>query len=77
MQLTGEPISAQEALRIGLVSEVVVFQELLTTTEQYAAMILRNGPLGVRSAKESMLRSLGRALEDALRFENIVFSTLT
>ena len=24
-----------------------------------------------------MLRSLGRALEDALRFENILFSTLT
>ena len=36
-----------------------------------------NGPLGVRSAKESMLRSLGRVLEDALRYENLLFSTLT
>ena len=39
--------------------------------------ILRNSPLGVRSAKESMVRSLGRVLEDALRFENLLFSTLT
>jgi len=77
MQLTGEPIDAQEALRIGLVSEVVPAAELMPTAERYARTILRNSPLGVRSAKESMLRSLGRVLEDALRFENILFSTLT
>lgn len=77
MQLMGEPIDAQEALRIGLVSEVVPAAELMPTAEPYARTILRNSPLGVRSAKESMLRSLGRVLEDALRFENILFSTLT
>ena len=77
MQLTGEPISAREALRIGLVSEVVEAESLMSTAERYAGMILLNGPLGVRSAKESMLRSLGRVLEDALRFENTLFSTLT
>ena len=77
MQLTGEPIDSREALRIGLVSEVVSPEELMATAERYAGMILRNGPLGVRSAKESMVRSLGRVLEDALRFENILFSTLT
>ena len=49
----------------------------MSTAERYADMICANGPLGVRSAKESMIRSLGRALEDALRFENILFSTLT
>ena len=77
MQLTGEPIDAAEALRIGLVSEVVDLPDLLPTAHRYAAAIAANGPLGVRSAKESMIRSLGRALEDALRFENILFSTLT
>ena len=77
MQLTGEHLGAQEALRIGLISDVVAVNDLVETAERYAAVILRNGPLGVRSAKESMLRSLGRALEDALRFENILFSTLT
>ena len=77
MQLTGDPIDAQEALRIGLVSEVVPPGELIPTAERYAHTILKNSPLGVRSAKESMLRSLGRVLEDALRFENVLFSTLT
>ena len=77
MQLTGEPIDAQEALRIGLVSEVLEPPGLMEAAERYADTIIRNGPLGVRSAKESMIRSLGRALEDAIRFENLLFSTLT
>lgn len=77
MQLTGEQVDAREALRIGLVSEVVAPKDLMTAAERYASIILRNGPLGARSAKESMIRSLGRVLEDALRFENILFSTLT
>ena len=77
MQLTGEPIDAQEALRIGLVSEVLAPPALMEAAERYADAIIRNGPLGVRSAKESMIRGLGRTLEDAMRLENILFSTLT
>ena len=77
MQLTGDQIDAGEALRIGLVTDVVALADLMPTAERYAETIIANGPLGVRSAKESMLRSLGRAFEDALRYENILFSTLT
>ena len=77
MQLTGEPIDAREALRIGLVSDVVETKDLMPTAERYASLVLRNGPLGVRSAKESMLRSLGRAMEDALRLEHLLVSSLT
>jgi len=77
LQLTGEPIDAEEAHRIGLVSEVTSPADLMPTAQRYAEQIAQNGPLGVRSAKESMIRGLGRALEDALRFENILFSTLT
>ena len=77
MQLTGEPIGAPEALRIGLVSEVLELSGLMLAAERYAHAIIRNSPLGVRSAKESMVRGLGRVLEDALRMENLLFSTLT
>ncbi len=77
MQLTGEPIDAQEALRIGLVCEVCEPAALMPAAECYAYTIMRNGPLGVRSAKESMIRGLGRVLEDALRMVNLLFSTLT
>ncbi len=77
MQLTGEAIDAQEALRIGLVCEVCEPAALMPAAERYAHTIMRNGPLGVRSAKESMIRGLGRVLEDALRMENLLFSTLS
>ena len=77
MQLTGGPIDAAEALRIGLVSELFGPPDLLAAAERYAESIIRNGPLGVRSAKESMIRGLGRVLEDAIRLESILFSTLT
>ena len=77
MQLTGEPIDAQEALRIGLISEVLEPSKLMEAAERYSDIIISNSPLGVRSAKESMIRGLGRGLEDALRFENLLFSTLT
>ena len=63
--------------RIGLVSEVLAPPALMEAAERYADAIIRNGPLGVRSAKESMIRGLGRTLEDAMRLENILFSTLT
>ena len=62
---------------IGLVSEVLAPPALMEAAERYADAIIRNGPLGVRSAKESMIRGLGRTLEDAMRLENILFSTLT
>lgn len=74
--LTGERIDAAEALRIGLVSEVVPQARLLERAEEIAALIARNGPLGVRSAKESVLRAIGRPLEDALRLESHLFATL-
>ncbi len=54
--LVGDPISAQEALQIGLINRVVAREELMTTAERIAARICRNGPLAVRSIKESALR---------------------
>lgn len=76
MILTGERIDAAEALRIGLVSEVVESHSLLARAEEMALAIARNGPLGVRSAKETVTRALGRPLEDALRLEYLHFSSL-
>jgi enoyl-CoA hydratase/carnithine racemase len=76
MILTGERIDAAEALRIGLVSEVVEPGTLLARAEEVALTIARNGPLGVRSAKETVLRALGRPLDDALRLEYLHFASL-
>jgi enoyl-CoA hydratase/carnithine racemase len=69
--LTGRPVEATEALSIGLVSRVVPPEALLAEAERYARMILENGQIAVRSAKETILEVVGRTLDDALRLEAI------
>jgi enoyl-CoA hydratase len=68
--LTGDPIPAQEAYRIGLVNYVVPLAELMPTAERFARTIAENGPLAVRKIKETVIRSSGVPLEEAYRLEN-------
>ena len=50
--MSGEPIDAEEALRIGLVSRVVPPEELIPTATRMAEIISENSPLGVRTVKQ-------------------------
>ena len=52
--LTGDPINAQEAYRIGLVNQVIPQKDVLATAESLARKIIANGPLAVRFAMESV-----------------------
>ena len=54
MILTGEPITAAEAHRIGLVNQVVPSAELLPAAEKLAQKIIANAPLAVRFALEAV-----------------------
>jgi enoyl-CoA hydratase len=56
MLLTGEPIGAEEALRIGLVNRVVPGAELLGTAESVARKIAANAPGAVRLCLEAARR---------------------
>ncbi|MNJ10170.1 2,3-dehydroadipyl-CoA hydratase [compost metagenome] len=49
--LSGEPISAEDALRIGLVSDLLTPDLLLPTALHLAERIAANGPLAVQSIK--------------------------
>ncbi|NVN00395.1 enoyl-CoA hydratase/isomerase family protein, partial [Arthrobacter sp. SDTb3-6] len=49
--LTGRIFDAVEALRIGLVTEVVPQAELMAAVRRTAGLILAKGPLAVRLAK--------------------------
>jgi enoyl-CoA hydratase/carnithine racemase len=69
MILTGEPVDAQEALRLGLVSAVVPLDRLLEQAEAIASRIAERGPLAVRYAKEAISRGIELPLEQALRYE--------
>jgi enoyl-CoA hydratase len=56
--LSGEPVSAEEAWRIGLVNQVVTFPELIPAAERAVQKILANSPLAVRYALEAVHRGV-------------------
>lgn len=66
---TGKHIDAQEAYRIGLVNQVVPPEQLMTTAREWAELICRAGPLGVRAAKEAMIKGYSMSLEEGLQLE--------
>ena len=70
MLFTGKTISAQEAYRIGLVNKVVPLNELMAEAKQMAGKICEAAPLGVRCAKELMMRGMDVSLDEALRLED-------
>jgi len=69
MILSGEPVDAREALRIGLVSAVAPRDKLAAETEAIAGRIAERGPIAVRYAKEAVSHGLEMTLEQALRYE--------
>jgi enoyl-CoA hydratase len=58
MVLSGEPVSAAEAYRIGLVNQVVSAQDLIAAAEKLAHKILANAPLAVKFALEAVNHGL-------------------
>jgi E-phenylitaconyl-CoA hydratase len=67
MILTGDPIDAATALRVGLVSRVVPEPELLPSARQIAQRIAGHAPLAVKAAKEVTQSALDETLEQSLR----------
>jgi len=59
MGLTGEPISAQRALELGLINRVVPAADVIAAAHQLAALITANGPLAVQATKQLMLEEIG------------------
>jgi len=54
MILTGDPIDAQEALKIGLVSKVVPQADLIKAAEEIAHKILAKGQVAIRKALKAL-----------------------
>jgi len=55
--LSGEPINAEEAYRIGLVTRVVPLPELIPNATEMAEVICENAPLAIRTTRQ--LTTLG------------------
>jgi enoyl-CoA hydratase len=76
MMLTGEPISAQEAHRIGLVNKVVPVAELMATAETLAQQILSKAPLAVGVILEAVQHGLEMTLTEGLQLEENLFGVI-
>ncbi len=76
MVLTGEFISAADALRYGLVNRVVPVELLLEEAKTIADKIAAKPPIAVKAAKEAILKSANTALDDGLDFERKSFYML-
>jgi len=74
MTLTGDRIDADEALRIGLVDEVVPQDHLEARTFEIADKIASHSALAVRLAKAAVRASARLPLDQGLRYEQTLFA---
>jgi enoyl-CoA hydratase len=71
--LTGEMISADEAMRIGLVNHVHEAAELLAAAEAMAKKIIANAPLAVKYTMDAIERGTEMPQEEGLFLEATLF----
>lgn len=76
MLLTGDRIDAAEALRIGLVSDVVEPGRLMEFALELARRIEANGPLAVRAIAAMSQRTFELPLSQAIAFEQAMWGLL-
>src|SRR6476661_3642551 len=69
MIITGRPVGAEEALRIGLANEVVPEGKALERALELAHEIAELPQGAIRSDKETQVRNVGRTYEEQLRQE--------
>ncbi|MBR4829420.1 MAG: enoyl-CoA hydratase/isomerase family protein [Muribaculaceae bacterium] len=73
MIYTGKVIRADEALRIGLVNAVYEPEELMYKALEMAAMMLKNAPVAIRLAKQSINEGYDLDADGAIALENKLF----
>ena len=68
--LSGELYDAAECHRIGLVNQLVPYDQLIPAGEKMAASFLRGAPLALRYIKEAIYKGSEMTLEQGLRYES-------
>ena len=73
--LKGVPITAEVALRMGLISEVYPADKLMDAAMELAQTIAKNAPIAVRSSKIAISKGIDRFLTNDLNYEEQLFSS--
>jgi enoyl-CoA hydratase len=66
MLMTGDPITAQEAYRLGMVNELCPKGELLEVAHRIADKIASNSPTAVQAVKRAVQMGQGQPIEQAI-----------
>lgn len=77
MVLTGSPVSAHDALAIGLVNRVVPPNELMPSTRALALELAAKAPIAMRHAMDAIRRGLDMPFADACRLEAALFGAVS
>ena len=73
MLLSGEPVDAAEAHRIGLVNAVVRQAELVAHSRQWLGKVLANAPVAAGLIVEAVDLGLNSGVDEGLRYEALAF----
>jgi enoyl-CoA hydratase/carnithine racemase len=76
MLLTDDPVDAAEALRIGLVNEVVPHAQLMQRAEELARRIVKMPPVALRMMKEFAIRFGDLPTDQAWHVQNLINNLL-
>jgi enoyl-CoA hydratase/carnithine racemase len=76
MLLTDDPVDAEEALRIGLINEVVPHAELMARAETVARHICSMPPVALRMMKEFVVRFGDLPTDQAWHVQNLINNLL-
>jgi enoyl-CoA hydratase len=74
--MTGDPLGAEEALRIGLVNRVLPGEQLLPQALEAARKIASKAPLAIAAVRRAVLRGADAPLTTANELEATAFSAL-
>ena len=77
LMLTGEFVPAAEALRLGLLDEVLAPEELMPRARALAATIASMAPLAIEATLEAVYGGRDLSLDEALSLESDIFGRLS
>ena len=69
IMLTGEPMDAETALKVGLISDIVPGPQLFERATKIAEKVCANAPMSLHAIKKTALETHTLAWADAFRFE--------
>ncbi|MCP3772755.1 enoyl-CoA hydratase-related protein [Paenibacillus sp. MZ04-78.2] len=76
MLLTGEPITAEQALQYGLINKVVPVEMYFTEAMKLAKQIALQPPVAARLIKKAVLKAIDNPLDEGLEYERNCFYLL-